>query len=190
MPMGDGDNGVQQIDRRSCQGLVEQIRHQADGDTARLPAEQWPSQQVATNSNFAGPDRTGSLDPGEPGISCGRGPAHVGESGGYPHRPAIVAPRAGDGATGSRVPTCIVPVFAGRPVSPDASGIRGSRGQASPDVCTAPSAHQPPDTSNSRMCAIDEQPRPQPTQSSTHVSETESKRRFEYAVECRNATVI
>ena len=63
-----------------------------DGDTARLPAEQRPSQQVATNSNFAGPDGTGSLDPGEPGISCGRGPAHVGESGGYPHRPAIVAP--------------------------------------------------------------------------------------------------
>ena len=63
--MGDGDNGVQQIDRRSCQGLVEQIRHQADGDTARLPAEQRPSQQVAANSNFAGPDGTGSLHPGE-----------------------------------------------------------------------------------------------------------------------------
>src|SRR5271165_2431095 len=190
MPMGDGDHGVQQIDRRSCQGLVEQIRHQADGETARLPAEQRPTQQVTANSNFPGPDGTGSLHPGEPGISCSRGPAHAGELGGYPHRPAIVASRAVDGATGGRVPTCIVPVFAGRPVSPDAGSIRGSRGQASPDVCAAPSVHQPTGTSNCRMCPTDKQPRPRPTQSSTHVSETESKWHSEYATERRNATVI
>ena len=157
MPVGDGDHGMHQIDRRSRQSFVKQIRQQADGDAPRLTAEQRPGQQIVANANYPGPDRTRPLHPGESGIAGGGRAAHSGELAGYPHRPTIVTARADGGATRRRIPTCIVPVFPGRPGLPNAGGIGGSRGQAAPDVYATPSAHQPPGTRKSVVCTTGKQ---------------------------------
>jgi hypothetical protein len=163
--MGAGDHGVQQIDRCSCQHLVEQVRHQADGDTARPPAEQRPGQQIAANANFPGPDGPGSLHPDEPGVARARGPAaHAGELGSYPHRPAVFTARAVDGTTGGRVPTRVVLVVAGRPISLGICGIRGYRCQAWPRVRVSPSAHQTLRFSGCELGTTDQQMQPWPAQ--------------------------
>ena len=147
-----------------CQHLVEQVRHQADGDTARPLAEQRPGQQVAANPNFPGPDGPGSLHPGELGVARGRGPAHAGELRGYPHRPAVFTAWAVDGTTGGRVPTCVVPVVAGRPISLGICGIRGCRSQAWPRVRVPPSAHQTLRFSGCELGTTDQQMQPWPAQ--------------------------
>ena len=132
MPMGDSDHGVQQM----VVAVVKISWNKSDSRPLAIRRgrrrRQRPGQTVAAKLEFPRTrDGTGSLHPGEPGISGGGGPPMRGALGGYPHRPAIFASGSIDGTTGCRVPTCIVPVVVGPSVSFGASGIRESHGQVS-----------------------------------------------------------
>jgi hypothetical protein len=58
---------------------MKEVRHQIYRDTARPPAKQRPSEQVAADPSFAGPYWTGSLYLSQASLAPACGPAHAGE---------------------------------------------------------------------------------------------------------------